>query len=320
MSGIQANVYIEVKDHEDWEKLYDMEIDEGFGISDVKTGRDLFGDIEGTTWSIDDEWSPDYSSLSSFLWKLCDLVGRDRIIYYAEIWFYSSDEFNVEYYFGGMIDSKSTERCAFGNLEVFLKYARIKLQPREIKHICSFKNEEYDFLRKRTAQRIPEYGDNQNRARLFIAVKNTKQWEGLKDIDLSNEKYALPADVNDKISNMESTTFMLEDNWHIEYGTEKGTALYDLIKQIIDNLGKEDCILLADCADPNKELLYTVFTYFGDKKLDVFEAVEDMAKARISDPVSWMKLAQVKMSGKRKSCISEFPDESLFLPVKKGKK
>ncbi len=320
MSQWSGSLYIQVLDNKDWEKLYDIEIDESYALWG-KTGKDVFGSIKGTEWYIDGEWSPAPSSAFYLMSGLGGLFMeirrrlRDRCIMYGSLVNINTDPYYLIFYSFGEAGYDSKEILLFDfspnitNPEQWFKWANIKMTTPRIKHLLKFKDR-FDYLTSKSPiKRIPEYGEQQNRARIVISVKDPALWKKAATISIP-DSFALPMAADELFGNLTGYDLVIEKDWHLAYGSGTQTPLSKLVAIIKKVFAPNEYTIFADCADPNQSPFYS-YLFVIDGKVVKDEVLTDLSSVRITDLSSWIRLADIRMSEKRTLFLSEFPS-SLF--------
>ena len=152
-----ARIYIKVTEPSVWEKLMDIEFDEGLGI--YSSAEDLFEqpyNENSTEFMLDDEWSPELYSLEDFVREIKDAAG-DECVVVSDYTDMDSDPFNyciaaIEKIYTKNVNGEMHYKVNVNEVESWLKKARIKRSEEMLKYLAKFDGDNFDFARKEIAK------------------------------------------------------------------------------------------------------------------------------------------------------------------------
>ena len=321
MSQWSGSLYIQVLDPKDWEKLYDIEIDKSYALWG-ETGKDVFGDVKGKEWYIEREWSPAPTSVFYLMDGLGGLFMairsrlQDRCVMYGSLVNINTDPYYQIFYSFGSSDYDSKEILLYEwdpditDPEEWFKWANIKMTTPRIKHLLKFENR-FEYLRNNIpAKRIPVYGNQQNRARMLISVKDPSVWKSIAAWDLSDSGFALPQSAKELFGDLQKYDFCIEHDWHIAYGIGANSPLIKLVSSLKKAFGTCEFSLFADVVDPESSPFYAYVCVF-EGKIVKGEIFYDLSTVPITDINKWLQKADIRLSEKRAQFLMGFPS-SLF--------
>lgn len=148
-----ARIYIKVTEPSVWEKLMDIEFDEGLGI--YSSAEDLFEqpyNENSTEFMLNDEWSPELYSLEDFVSEIKEAAG-DECVVVSDYTDMDSDPFNyciaaIEKIYTKNVNGEMHYKVNVNEVESWLKKARIKRSEEMLKYLAKFDGGNFDFARK----------------------------------------------------------------------------------------------------------------------------------------------------------------------------
>lgn len=319
MSQRVGRIFVKVKDPKDWEKLFDLEIRDSYWLN-AKTGKDLF-DISGDTFIIDSEWSPEFPDSWSVYWNglgefahkiysriqdcciLADLTNINTDPVYR---LYYSFSHNTE------LKTKTIRRPAgkvpeIYDIEGWIRWGNIKLQPCDWNSMYRWNDDCFSFIR-RTAPAKMLTGvaiDQQKRGRLLISVKDPALWEKAKELDFSDADYGLNISASELFNGITGCDFVLEQQWHPVYATYTSDAVWKMLRTLYKALGENNCVILADTADPMVSPCFTCY-YLVNGKLEKNTLAKSMESLDIRDVEQWLEMVELKLTDKRLGYLRQF--------------
>lgn len=318
MSQRVGQIYVCIKDHSLWKKLYKIEIRDDWWLN-AKTGREIFENVQGNVWYIDGEWSPEFgdgfvwlSGLGRFIHLLQEKLGYNNCVILGSLTDINTDPVQWIYYCLGSYPKQRSVRgiCGGPNIcdtEAWVKWARINLKPKELRHLAGFK-EMTDFVnRVSPVKRTAGSKADERRGRLFVSVKEPSQWEKAASLKLSDASFGFPKDISRRLSETSGYDFILNDDWHIDYGDSAFEfPLKKAVSKLKQKLGGKECVILAECADPNVSPVYKVACCL-DGSLTFKEVMAPLSNVEINDVEAWLRLAGFQFSKKKREYMQEFP-------------
>ena len=318
MSQREGQVYVCVKEHDLWKNLYDLEIEDDWWLN-AKTGKEVFGNIQGNEWYIDGNWSPEFgdgfiwfSGLGRFVYQIQEKLGRNNCVILACLTDINTDSFEWIFYACGDFPQQRTVRGLQGgpsirDTEAWMKWAGIELKTEELRHLGGFPEMAGYVNAVSPVKRFADGSCDERRGRLFISVKDPSQWAKAKGLKLKDKSFNLPDNFTKNLSETTGTDFVLSENWHIEYGeSENDFPLKSLVFKLKSRLGGKDCVIIADCADPNVSPVYRLACCVDGSLAyrEVSTALEDVP---INDVKAWLRLAGFLVNKKKKDYLQTFP-------------
>lgn len=322
MSQFEGQIFVCVKDPALWEKLYDIEIQESWELYG-KTLKDVLGDVRGTTWYIDGEWSPEYGyarynsdghGIGGLIHTVWERLGAKNCVILGSLTDINTDPFEEIYYcFGGFPQEQEVRGIcceqSISEIADWIKWAEIVLKPEELRYLAGFKEMADVVHRFSPVKRLYGSGADERRGRLLISVKDPVQWKSASEIKLADKKFGLPKDINQRLCATEGHDFILNDAWHVEYGdSDTSYPLKTVVSRLKQGLGSKDCVIVADCADPNVSPAYKMACCV-DGSLIYQETLASLDDAKITDVKKWLRLNDIKLTKKKKDYMGAFPSQ-----------
>lgn len=310
MGELLSEIWIMVKNKSDWEKLYDMPIDEDWGLWG-RTGRDVFTSYPKTEW-YRNGWGVDYFGMSKFIDAVRERLGRENCVILA----YGIDDdlgdeayYEVIYSVCGEMDYKEVRNWDDVDItdpEAWFKWARIKLPLEARKKLVGF-GPKFDFAQLKPFRRIP--GEDQRHSRLLISVKDPSLWKRLAALDLSDPGYCISKTAQEMFGGLTGNDFVITEGWHLDFEDRQfDYNLSRLTKLIHKTLGKGNCFILADCIDANASQTSRI-TYTSDRGVQQDEIEPDASLIDITNIPAWLKNAGIKVNDKFKAFMAGFPSQ-----------
>lgn len=309
MSQIVANIYVKVKDPKMWEKLYDLELDESYGLN-AKVGKEIFGNIEGDEWYITEEWSPEdpythSNGLRELAKAIVRALGNENCILLAQETDLNTDpQYIIHYNFDedsgtgfNFLTNPGWPEPSILDPEKWIKWAGIRMTPHRLKFCGNFSGR-FDYIKKSLSPK-------EKRTRFYIAVKDTAIWNKLDQIDLN--MIGIDKKFDEAFSKHSEYEKVLKPEWTIPYGNGDESKLYDLALMIKKVVGTGACIVLADNADPDESFLREIVYLLDTPDVSREEIAKDTSKVSVFNVLEWMQCVGIKITGKRKEYLETFP-------------
>ena len=319
MSQRDGQIYVCVKDHALWEKLYDLEIKEDLALN-AKTGKDIFGDIPGNEWYIDGGWSPEfggqclfwYGGMGNLIREIQWRLGRENCVILGCLTDINTDPFEYIYYsLGGYPEVREVRGIRGGphiyEIDKWIEWAKLALKPEELLHLARFDEMSRFIEALSPVKKLTNGSGDERRGRMYIAVKDPAQWANLAGLKLTSKSFALPKDFVQRISETSGYEFIWDKDWHVEYGDPNAAfPLKQIVSKIRLKLGSNDCVILADCADPNVSPVYEAACCADGHQANkaVCAPLEDVP---INSVQKWLHAAGFQINAKKKAFLKEFP-------------
>lgn len=326
----RGRIFVKVKDPSYWKKLFDLQIKEEWGFH-VKTGKEIF-DIEGDEFYIDKDWFPEvdleyplFAGIGGFMDAILCKLGQRNCIVIADVMDISELSGEGVYVFCclgeditdrlyGYMRKIEEPPADITDVEGWLKWTKIPLGVGRSRHLYGFPGSKFDFVRKESPVHMIEglSAEEQKRGRLYISVKNLDVWKTLAQKNWSNKNYKFNMNLSEVFNNLTTTDFVLDENWHLDYGEIHSGSSEIPLRDLVDDLRKvaisRNCIIIADVADPNVSPSYIAVTAIGGK-VESCEIQKDLSKIPITDVKHWLEAVEMKSTSRRLKCMAEFPSE-----------
>ena len=148
-----TRIYIKVTEPSVWQKLMNIEIDEGLGI--YMTAVEFFGepfDSNSTELLLDGDWSADSDSLEEFVRAIKEAAG-DNCVVISDFTDIEEDPFNccfaaVDRTYNEYIDGEMHFEVNVNNVKNWLEMAGIELTEEMLKYLAKFDGDNFEFARK----------------------------------------------------------------------------------------------------------------------------------------------------------------------------
>lgn len=135
-------------------------------------------------------------------------------------------------------------------------------------------------------------------ARMYIVVKDTKDWKPLYDIDFI--QYQIDGTGRDIFEGTEDKEFLINGDW-------SPRNLEELVETIAEAIGRDKCLIIADTTnynvDPYDDCYYSLGKLHGHKYVDETEMFFESDILNIKE---WLDYADIDYLTEVENFIDEF--------------